>query len=155
MDADISWMPIFHGRRYFMGANISWARIFPGRENFMGANISFPPPPQWQLLVQSPRVFRETGGFSNLPADCDSKSAGWSFVDGPTDFPKSDNSLITLKLMIFKKLFYLNRCLNFISWWLCCRSWFLSYTAESSCHLMAAIIPKEALCQEKNITSKT
>jgi hypothetical protein len=28
---------------------------------------------------------------------------------------------------------------------------FLSYTAESSHHLMAAIIPKEAPCQEENI----
>ncbi len=34
---------------------------------------------------------------------------------------------------------------------LCCGSCFLSYTAESSHHL----IPKEAPCQEENITSKT
>ncbi len=33
-------------------------------------------------------------------------------------------------------------------------SCFLSYTAESSHHLMAKIISKEALCQEENITSK-
>jgi hypothetical protein len=31
----------------------------------------------------------------------------------------------------------------------------LQYTAESSHHLMAAIITKEALGQEENITSKT
>jgi hypothetical protein len=35
----------------------------------------------------------------------------------------------------------------------CCGSCFLNYTAESS--LMAAIIPKEALCQEENIKTKT
>jgi hypothetical protein len=37
----------------------------------------------------------------------------------------------------------------------CRGSCFLSYTAESSHHLMAKIISKEALCQEENITSKT
>ncbi len=38
---------------------------------------------------------------------------------------------------------------------MCRESCFLSYTAECSHHLMAAIISKEALCQEENITSKT
>jgi hypothetical protein len=38
---------------------------------------------------------------------------------------------------------------------LCRGSCFLSYTAESSHHLMAALTPKEALCQEEIITSKT
>jgi hypothetical protein len=65
-----------------------------------------PPPPQWPLLVQSTQVFRETGEFSNPPADLDSKSAGGSFGDGPADFPKSANSLITLKLMIFSRDFF-------------------------------------------------
>jgi hypothetical protein len=32
---------------------------------------------------------------------------------------------------------------------------FLSYSVESSHHLMAALTPKEAPCQEENITSKT
>ncbi len=45
MDANISWVQTFHGRKHswaqtfhgrkhFMGANISWARIFHGREYF-------------------------------------------------------------------------------------------------------------------------
>jgi hypothetical protein len=33
-------------------------------------------------------------------------------------------------------------------------SCFLSYTAKSSHHPMAALTPKERLCQEENITSK-
>jgi hypothetical protein len=37
---------------------------------------------------------------------------------------------------------------------LCRGSCFLSYTAESSHHLMAKIVSKEVLCQEENITSK-
>jgi hypothetical protein len=36
---------------------------------------------------------------------------------------------------------------------LCRGSCFLSYTAENSHHLMAAIIPQKAPCQEENITS--
>jgi hypothetical protein len=36
----------------------------------------------------------------------------------------------------------------------CRGSCFLSYTAESSHHLMAALTPKDAPCQEENVTLK-
>jgi hypothetical protein len=63
------------------------------------------PPPQWRLSVQSLEFSGKMAGFQNLPAGFGYKSAGRSFGGGPAGFPKSVNSLIILKLMIFSRKF--------------------------------------------------
>jgi hypothetical protein len=52
-------------------------------------------------------------------------------------------------LMLFCGLFIAS-----VSQVLCRGCCFLSYTAKSSHHPMAALTPKERLCQEENITSR-